>query len=72
MCRSLFEKHKLLFSFILTAKLKESERKVNPAYYEFMISILPGLENPIEMDNPAEEWMPNQTWNKFCELSLID
>ena len=37
-----------------------------------MISILPGLENPIEMDNPAEEWMPNQTWNKFCELSLID
>lgn len=24
------------------------------------------------MDNPAEGWMPNQTWNKFCELSLIE
>lgn len=58
-CRSLFEKHKLLFSFILTAKLRESEKKVLTALYEFMISTLPGLENPLDMENPCEGWLPN-------------
>ena len=46
-CRSLFEKHKLLFSFALTAKLKESEGFVNGIQYDFLIAIMPGLENPL-------------------------
>ena len=73
-CRSLFEKHKLLFSFILAAKLREAERKISPYQYAFLTSILPGLENPLESHakNPAEEWLPHNAWNKLCELSLID
>lgn len=58
-CRSLFEKHKLLFSFILTAKLKEAEKKISSSQYDFMIATIPGLDNPIDMDNPCEEWLPN-------------
>lgn len=72
-CRSLFEKHKLLFSFILTSKLKEAEKKVMPAQYEFLIANIAGLENPIGEENPSEDdWMPNAIWNKFCELSLVE
>ena len=71
-CRSLFEKHKLLFSFILTAKLKESERKVSTPQYEFLIATVPGLENPLDLENPAEDWLPNAVWNRVCELSMIE
>jgi dynein heavy chain, axonemal len=57
-CRSLFEKHKLLFSFILTAKLKEAEGKVTASSYEFLIATVPGLENSLGLVNPASDWLP--------------
>lgn len=68
MCRSLFEKHKLLFSFILIAKLKEAEGKVATTSYNFLISTIPGLENSLGLDNPCENWLPNNIWNKLCDL----
>lgn len=71
-CRSLFEKHKLLFSFILIAKINEAEGKISTNQYEFLISTQPGLENPLGYENPASHWMPTSTWNKLCELSKID
>ena len=68
MCRSLFEKHKLLFSFILTAKVKEADGKVAPTSYSYLISTVPGLENPLGLVNPSENWLPNNIWNKLCDL----
>jgi len=32
-CRSIFEKDKLLFSFLLTAKIRESQGKLNSVQY---------------------------------------
>ncbi len=38
-----------------------------------MIANIAGLENPIGDENPCEDdWLPNNTWNKFCELALVD
>jgi dynein heavy chain len=71
-CRSLFEKHKLLFSFILTAKLKESEGAISSVQYEFLIATMPGLTNSLGLENQAESWMPNHIWNKFCDLSRLE
>lgn len=68
-CRSLFEKHKLLFSFILTAKVKEADGKVPPSSYNYLISTIPGLENTLGLVNPSEKWLPNNIWNKLCELA---
>jgi len=71
-CRSLFEKHKLLFSFILTAKLKEAEGDISGSQFQFLISTVPGLENPLDLANPAEKWLPTNIWNKLCDLSQIE
>ena len=69
-CRSLFEKHKLLFSFMLTAKLKEAQGRVAENEYEFLVNTVPGLENPTDTDNPTL-WLPGAVWNRLCELSLV-
>lgn len=37
-CRSLFEDHKLLFSFMLTCKILESAGRIPGSLYQFLIS----------------------------------
>lgn len=37
-CRSLFENHKLLFSFLLTMKILEGQKEVDPVEWRFLIS----------------------------------
>ena len=37
-CRSLFEKHKLLFSFLLTVRILQGNNVINPAQWLFLIS----------------------------------
>jgi len=65
-CRSIFEKDKLLFSFLLTAKIRESQGKLNSVQYQLLIETIPGLENVLGFANPCREWLPNAIWNKLC------
>lgn len=37
-CRSLFEKHKLLFSFVLTIKIRQGDNKINTAEWRYLLS----------------------------------
>ena len=37
-CRSLFERHKLLFSFILTTRILQGQGRIDPAEWRFLIS----------------------------------
>jgi dynein heavy chain len=36
-CRSIFEKDKLLFSFLLTAKIRESQGKLSSVQYHMLV-----------------------------------
>ncbi|KAF5834888.1 hypothetical protein DUNSADRAFT_8192 [Dunaliella salina] len=65
-CRSLFEKDKLLFAFALAAHLGVASGEVMSPQLRFL------LTGPLSMDvpapNPAPEWLSNEAWRALCEL----
>jgi dynein heavy chain len=67
-CRSLFEKHKLLFAFLLCIRLLRSKNQVDPGEWRFLIS-----GNTVESDqteNPGE-WIDTRTWTEIQSLSSL-
>lgn len=80
-CRSLFEKHKLLFSFLLTVKIMQGANELDPGEWRFLLS---GMANndaagATPPDNPAPHWLEAHAWGEVCRLasfpafsSLID
>ena len=71
-CRSIFEKDKLLFSFLLTAKIRQSQGKLNQVQYKLLIENISGHENPLKLVNLSKEWLPGRIWNKLCTCAHKD
>ncbi|ORX42989.1 hypothetical protein BCR36DRAFT_361700 [Piromyces finnis] len=68
-CRSLFEKDKLLFSFLLCISILRSQKEINETEFSFFIT--GGLSLSNEYKNPAEKWLSEKSWNEICQLSEI-
>jgi dynein heavy chain, axonemal len=58
-CRSLFEKHKLLFSFVLTIKIKQGEHKINDKEWRYLLS---GPSGDISVPENPTDWIPDNQW----------
>jgi len=66
-CRSLFERHKLLYSFILCIKILQGEGVIDATEYRFLLS---GISpEHINMELPSSSWLEQNIWDDICELS---
>ncbi|OMJ85003.1 hypothetical protein SteCoe_13780 [Stentor coeruleus] len=67
-CRSLFEKDKLLFSFLMSLKLLgNTEDKEFPVQVRFLMT--GGTTSNISKPNPSNGWLENKDWASILELS---
>ncbi|CAJ1051390.1 LOW QUALITY PROTEIN: dynein heavy chain 1%2C axonemal [Xyrichtys novacula] len=68
-CRSLFEKHKLMFAFLLCARIMMNDNKINMAEWRYLLS---GGIPAQELTNPAVSWLSDRAWQDILGLSALD
>ena len=73
-CRSLYEKDKLLFSLTLAIKIMTGENRINPLELRFLMA--GGTKTAISQPNPTlkgdKPWLENKDWAAILELSEFD
>ena len=69
-CRSLLEKDKLLFSFLLTSKIMGGKGEIDSDEWLFLLTGGLGTENL--HPNPCPDWLSARCWNAVCRLSNIE
>ncbi|CAO2638238.1 Dynein axonemal heavy chain 1 [Lemmus lemmus] len=67
-CRSLFEKHKLMFAFLLCVRIMMNEGKINQAEWRYLLS---GGSIQTMTENPAPNWLSDRAWRDILALSNL-
>lgn len=68
-CRSLFEKDKLLFSLLLTVGIMQGKGQVDELTWRFLLTGGIALDNPYP--NPAPEWLSAKSWSEIVRASNL-
>ncbi|NXG35216.1 DYH7 protein, partial [Dromaius novaehollandiae] len=68
-CRSLFEKDKLLFSFLLCCNLLMAKNEIERQEFMFLLTGGVGLKNKYK--NPDPSWLPDKSWDELCRAAEI-
>jgi dynein heavy chain len=66
-CRSLFEKHKLLFSFLMFVRLQLAYDKLPMDEYRFLLTGGVSMEDPPKC---PQDWVPARCWSELFKLNL--
>ncbi|RUS89800.1 hypothetical protein EGW08_002412, partial [Elysia chlorotica] len=68
-CRSLFEKDKLLFSFVLCIGIMKGQGKVDEHVWRFLLTGGVALEN--KFANPDPTWLTDKSWSEAVRASSL-
>uniref|UniRef100_A0A8C0FKE5 Dynein axonemal heavy chain 3 n=1 Tax=Bubo bubo TaxID=30461 RepID=A0A8C0FKE5_BUBBB len=68
-CRSLFEKDKLLFSFLLTVGIMKGKDQIDDEVWRFLLTGGVALDNPYP--NPAPDWLSDKSWGELVHASSL-
>ena len=68
-CRSLLERHKLLFSFLLCIQLGKGRGEIDDNVWRFLLTGGVGLDNPYP--NPASNWLNDKSWGEIVRVSEL-
>ncbi|GLC56009.1 hypothetical protein PLESTB_001054700 [Pleodorina starrii] len=68
-CRSLFEAHKLMFSLLLTIKIRQNRGHIDGREWRFLLAG-PTSSEPTQ-PNPAPDWLTDKAWNELLNLSNL-
>ncbi|EDV25795.1 uncharacterized protein TRIADDRAFT_23475 [Trichoplax adhaerens] len=69
-CRALFERHKMLFSFQMCAKILEAAGKLNMEEYNFFLRGGTVIDRENQMENPCK-WLSEAAWDHITELDKL-
>ncbi|XP_021267492.1 dynein heavy chain 3, axonemal isoform X1 [Numida meleagris] len=68
-CRSLFEKDKLLFSLLLTVGIMKGRDQIDDEVWRFLLTGGVALDNP--HPNPAPDWLSDKSWAELVRASCL-
>ncbi|OXB58804.1 hypothetical protein ASZ78_016002 [Callipepla squamata] len=68
-CRSLFEKDKLLFSLLLTVGVMKGRGQIDDEVWRFLLTGGVALDNP--HPNPAPDWLSDKSWAELVRASCL-
>ena len=70
-CRSLFEKDKLLFSFLMCMKIMEENKELDVQEARFLMTGATSIE--FDRPNPTGEngWLSDKSWASILEFSRV-
>ncbi|XP_045448983.1 dynein axonemal heavy chain 3 [Melitaea cinxia] len=69
-CRSLFEKDKLIFSLVLTLGIIRAKGELDDELVSFLLTGGVALDNPYE--NPASSWLSEKSWSEIVRCSNLN
>ncbi|XP_032892704.1 dynein heavy chain 1, axonemal [Amblyraja radiata] len=67
-CRSLFEKHKLMFAFLVCVRIMMNDDRVDMDEWRYLLS---GAASHTVITNPASDWLSDRAWKDIQSLTTL-